>query len=74
MQNKSADKILFEIEGLKTSIDNATYNPSLELENLQRNGLSNVRNDTDEQGGRGFEQTKFRAKWKSARPKFLPGR
>ena len=74
IQNKSADKILFEIEGLKTSIDNATYNPSLELENLQRNGLSNVRNDTDEQDGRGFEQTKFRAKWKSARPKFLPGR
>ena len=74
IQNKSADKILFEIEGLKTSTDNATYNPSLELENLQRNGLSNVRNDTDEQDGRGFEQIKFRAKWKSARPKFLPGR
>ena len=54
IQNKSADKILFEIEGLKTSADNATYNPSLELENLQRNGLSNVRNNTDEQDGRGF--------------------
>ena len=74
IQNKSADKILFEIEGLKTSTDNATYNPSLELENLQRNGLSNVRNDTDEQDGTGFEQSKFRPKWKSARPKFLPGR
>ena len=74
IQNKNADKILFEIEGLKTSTDNATYNPSLELENLQRNGLSNVRNDTDEQDGRGFEQSKFRPKWKSARPKFLPGR
>ena len=60
---------LFEIDGLKTSTDNATYNPSLELENLQRNGLSNVRNNTDEQDGRGFEQSKFRPKWKSARPK-----
>ena len=74
IQNKSSNKILFEIEGLKTSTDNATYNPSLELENLQRNGLSNVRNETNEQDGRGFEQTKFRPKWKSARPKFLPGR
>ena len=74
IQNKSTDKILFEIEGLKTSADNATYNPSLELENLQRNGLSNVRNNTDEQDGRGFEQSKFRPKWKSASPKFLPGR
>ena len=74
IQNKSTDKILFEIEGLKTSTDNATYNPSLELENLQRNGLSNVRNDTVEQDGRGFGQSKFRPKWKSARPKFLPGR
>ena len=74
IQNKSADKVLFEIEGLKTSTDNATYNPSLELENLQRNGLSNVRNDTDEQDGRGFEQSKFRPKWKSVRPKFLRGR
>ena len=74
IQNKSANKILFEIEGLKTSTDNGTYNPSLELENLQRNGLSNVRNNTDEQDERGFEQSKFRPKWKSARPKFLPGR
>ena len=62
IQNKSADQILFEIEDLKTSTDNATYNPSLELENLQRNGLSNVRNSTDEQDGRGFEQSKFRPK------------
>ena len=55
IQNISSNKILFEIEGLKTSTDNATYNPTLELENLQRNGLSNVRNETDEQDGRGFE-------------------
>ena len=49
-----------------------------ELENLQRNGLSNVRTSSDEkdgeQNGSGYEKTKFRAKWKSARPKFLPGR
>ena len=77
IKEKATDKILFEIEGLKTSADNETYSPTLELENLQRNGLSNVRTNTDEQDGEqngaGFEQTKFRAKWKSARPKFLPG-
>ena len=78
IKEKNTDKILFEIEGLKTSADNETYNPTLELENLQRNGLSNVRTKSDEQDGDqngcGYEQTKFRAKWKSARPKFLSGR
>ena len=78
IKEKSTDKILFEIEGLKTSADNETYSPTLELENLQRNGLSNVRTSPDEQDGEqngiGYEQTKFRLKWKSARPKFLPGR
>ena len=74
----SKDKILFEIEGLKTSADNETYSPALELQNLQGNGLSNVRSESDEpngkQNGSGYEKTKFRAKWKSARPKFLPRR
>ena len=74
----SKDKILFEIEGLKTSADNEMYSPALELENLQGNGLSNVRSESDEQDGKqngsGYEKTKFRAKWKSARPKFLPER
>ena len=78
IKEKATDKILFEIEGLKASADNETYSPTLELENLQRNGLTNVRTNTDEQDGEqngsGYEQTKFRAKWKSARPKFLPGR
>ena len=78
IKEKSTDKILFEIEGLKTSADNETYNPALELENLQRNGLSNVRTSSDEQDGEqngsGYEKTKFSAKWKSARPKCLPGR
>ena len=74
IKEKSTDKILFEIEGLKTSADNETYSPALELENLQRNGLSNVRTSSDEQDGEqngsGYEKTKFRAKWKSARPNF----
>ena len=78
IKENSKDKILFEIEGLKTSADNETYSPALELENLQGNGLSNVRSNSDEQDGEqngsGYEKTKFRAKWKSARPKFLPGR
>ena len=52
IKEKSAGKILFEIEGLKTSADNETYNPTLELENLQRNDLSNVRTSTDEQDGK----------------------
>ena len=77
IKGKSTDKILFEIEGLKTSADNEPYSPALELENLQRNGLSNVRTSSDEQDGEqngsGYEKIKFRAKWKSARPKFLPG-
>ena len=78
IKGNSKDKILFEIEGLKTSADNETYSPALELENLQGNGLSNVRSNSDEQDGEqngsGYEKTKFRAKWKSGRPKFLPGR
>ena len=78
IKESSKDKILFETEGLKTSADNETYSPALELENLQGNGLSNVRNNSDEQDGEqngsGYEKTKFRVKWKSARPKFLPGR
>ena len=78
IKEKTTDKILFEIEGLKTSADNETSTPTLELENLQKNGLSNVRANSDEQDGNqngsGYEQTKFRAKWKSARQKFLPGR
>ena len=68
-----SDKILFEIEGLKTNADNETYNPTQELENLQKNGLSNARNSSsDEQDGAGFEH-RFKPKWKSARPRFLPG-
>ena len=78
IKENSKDKILFEIEGLKTSTDKETYNPTLELENLQGNGLSNVRVFSDEQDGQqngsGYGKTKFRVKWKSARPKFLPGR
>ena len=72
-----SDKILFEIKGLKTVADNETYSASSELENLQGNGLSNVRisraklDATDYQNG--SLRGKIRTKWKSARPKFLPG-
>ena len=76
-KESSSDKILFEIEGLKTAADNETYSASSELENLQGNGLSNVRiskeqfdtTDYEDRSGGG----KFRSKWKSVRPKFLPG-
>ena len=62
------NKILFEIEGLKTNADKETYNPTQELENLQKNGLSNA---TDQHNGGSFGN-KFKPKWKSARPRFLP--
>ena len=76
-KESSPDKILFEIQGLKTTADNETYSASSELENLQGNGLSNVRiskgqfdtTDYEDRSGGG----KFRSKWKSATPKFLPG-
>ena len=70
------NKILFEIERLKTQADNETYSASLELENLQGNCLSNIRNaegiinsEYENRDVRG----KRRNKWKSVRPKFLPG-
>ena len=73
IKDDASDKILFEIEGLKTNADNETYNPTQELENLQKNGLSNVKSaSSDEQDGAGFKH-KFKPKWKSARPRFLPG-
>ena len=71
------NKILFEIKGLKTEADNEIYSASLELENLQGNGLSDVRApasnsrfDTED----GNSSTKFRNRRKSARPKFLSRR
>ena len=70
------NKILFEIEGLKTQADNETYSASLELENLQGNGLSNVRNAegiTNSEYENIDVRGKRRSKWKSVRPKFLPG-
>ena len=68
------NKILFEIEGLKTEADNEIYSAFLELENLQGNGLSNVRttasNSKFDTEGRDSSR-KFRNRRKSARPKFL---
>ena len=76
-KESSSDKILFEIEGLKTQADNKTYSASSELENLQGNGLSNVRISEREFNTSDYENRsssgKFRSKWKSVRPKFLPG-
>ena len=68
IKSNADNKILFEIEGLKTDADRETYNPTQELENLQKNGLSNA---PDQHDGTSFGN-KFRPKWKSARPKFLP--
>ena len=68
IKSNTDNKILFEIEGLKTNADKETYNPTQELENLQKNGLSNA---PDQHDGTSFGN-KFKPKWKSARPKFLP--
>ena len=68
------DKLLFKIEGLKTQTDNETYSASSELENLQGNGLSNVRNANAETGyGNRDFTAKYRSKWKCVKPRFLPG-
>ena len=68
IKSETEDKILFEIEGLKTNADKETYNPTQELESLQKNGLSNA---TDQHDGTSFGN-KFKPKWKSARPRYLP--
>ena len=71
------NKLLFEIEGLKTQADNETYSASAELENLQGNGLSNARISEGSSASSEYENrdfvTKYRSKWKSVRPRFLPG-
>ena len=79
IKKDSADKILFEIEGLKTVAENETYSPTTELENIQGNGLSNARLSAEKrvdgsEYANGDVTSKIRTKWKSARPKFLPGR
>ena len=70
--DSSPDKILFEVQGLKTVADNETYSATSELENLQGNGLSDYENRKDYENRN--SERKIRTKWKSARPKFLPGR
>ena len=83
------NKLLFKIEGLKTQADNETYSASSELESLQGNGLSNVRiqessiansretgfGNQDRSPGYGDKdyKSKYRTKWKSSKPRFLPG-
>ena len=68
IKSDTDNKILFEIEGLKTDADKETYNPTQELESLQKNGLSNA---SDQHDGTSFGN-KCKPKWKSARPRFLP--
>ena len=64
------NKLLFKIEGLKTQTDDETYSASSELENLQGNGLSNVRNAEFETGyGNREHSNKFRSKWKCIKTK-----
>ena len=66
------NKLLFKIEGLKTQTDDATYSASSELENLQGNGLSNVRNAEFETGyGNREHSNKFRSKWKCVNQDFF---
>ena len=79
IKKDSVDKVLFEIERLKTVEDNETYSATSELENLQGNGLSNARVSSDErvdgsEYANGDIKGKLRTEWKSARPKFMPGR
>ena len=62
------NKILFEIEGLKTQADNETYSAYSELDNLQGNGLSDVRISEGSSADGRYENRnlvgKFRSKWK----------
>ena len=75
-REKDPNKLLFEIEGLKTQADNKTYSASAELENLQGNGLSNARISEGSSANSEYENRDFvamyRSKWKSAKPRFLP--
>ena len=74
----SPDKILFEIEIVKRQTNDETYSATSELENLTGNDLSNVRNAESTVGFSDFADRKHTGKirrgWKSAKPKFLPGR
>ena len=71
----SEDKILFEIESVKSQTDNETFSATAELENLSGNGLSNVRNELPTVGFSDFADGKHTGKirrgWKSAKPKFF---
>ena len=77
-REEKPDKILFEIEGVKSKTNNKTYSAISELEKLTGNGLSNVTKSESSTRFSDFEDGKFRGKiqrgWKSAKPKFIPGR
>ena len=77
-RDESPNKILFEIESVKSQTNNETYSASSEFENLTGNGLPNVRSAESTVGFSHFADGnvtgKIRRGWKSAKPKFLPGR
>ena len=79
-REEEPDKILFEIEGVKSKTNNETYSAVSELENLTGNGLPNVARSEHTTTARFSEPEnrkhtgKVRRGWKSARPKLLPGR
>ena len=78
-REETPDKILFEIEGVKSQTNNETYSAVSELENLTGDGLSNVTTNFESAiGFSDFEnrrvEGKIRRGWKSAKPKFLSGR
>ena len=77
-RDESLDKILFEIESVKSQTNNETYSASSELENLTGNGLTNVRSAESTVGFLDFADGKLTGKirtgWKSSKSKFLPGR
>ena len=77
IKNEEApEKILFEIESVKSQTNNETYSASSELENLTGNGLSKARNAESTAGFSDFAERKhigkIRRGWKSTKPKFLP--
>ena len=76
-KEEAPEKILFEIESVKSQTNNKTYSASSELENLTGNSLSKARNAESTVGfsdfADGIHIGKITRGWKSAKPKFLPG-
>ena len=54
----SEDKILFEMESVKSQTNNETFSATAELENLTGSGLSNVTNEQSTVGFSDFADRK----------------